>query len=346
MRATRSSVALARALSSVRLGAIVGLSVIPGLVSSARRGALVAVALLVTAVVGSGVPSASASARDTVTIAVIPVEPTAQAAYADARGFFRKQGIDAKLLPLADPNAIAAAVASGDAQFAAFNIGGLALARSRGFPVRLVAAGALYRPKAPTAALVSAPGKRIASARDLVGKSVGIDQQNTIAHVALLTWLKRGGVDPRDVTFSEHPFTQMLGPLTRGTIDAAVLPEPFLTAAMLRGAKLVAPIFQSVCATDCLLTGWVARRDVDPTLAARFRNAIQEAAVWANKKENKPAGAAILARYTPIDPAVLKRMTRTSFATRLRPGLAQPWIDVYAEFGLIPQTFSALDLVK
>jgi NitT/TauT family transport system substrate-binding protein len=305
-----------------------------------------ALVLAAAAMVAGGAAGAPAGALETVTVAVIPVEPTAQAAYADARGFFRNQGIEAKILVLGDPNAIAAAVASGDAKFAAFNIGGLAIARSRGFPARLVAAGALYRPRVPTAALVSAPGKKIASARDLVGKRVGIDQQNTIAHIALLTWLKRGRVRADQVTVSEHPFTQMLGPLTRGTIDAAVLPEPFLTIAMQRGAKLVAPIFQSVCATDCMLTGWVARRDVDPALAARFRNAIQEAAVWANKKENQAASGAILARYTPIQPAVLKRMARTSFATRLRPALAQPWIDVYAEFGLIPQTFSAIDLVK
>jgi hypothetical protein len=39
-------------------------------------------------------------------------------------------------------------------------------------------------------------------------------------------------------------------------------------------------------------------------------------------------------------------MTRTSFATRLRPALAQPWIDAFAEFGVIPASFSANDLVK
>jgi NitT/TauT family transport system substrate-binding protein len=315
--------------------------------AAAHRASLgVALAFAAVSIFAGGAASAPASDLETVTIAVIPVEPTAQAAYAHARGFFRKQGIDAKILVLGDPNAIAAAVASGDAQFAAFNIGGLAVARSRGFPVRLVAAGALYRPKSPTAALVSAPRKRITSARDLVGRTIGIDQRNTIAHVAFMTWLKRRGVRADDLTLAEHPFAQMLGPLMRGTIDAAVLPEPFLTIALLRGAKLVAPVFRSVCSTDCLLTGWVARRDVDRTLAARFRNAIQEAAVWANKKENDAASGAILARYTPIQAAVLRKMTRTRFATRLRPALAQPWIDVYAEFALIPGTFAAIDLVK
>lgn len=314
---------------------------------AAHRASLgVALALLVVSVGAGGPSSATAGAVETITIAVIPVEPTAQAAYAKYRGFFRRQGIHAKLMVLGDPNAIAAAIASGDAQFAAFNIGGLALARSRGFPVRLVAAGALYRPKAPTAALVSAPGRRIVRARDLVGKRVGIDQRNTIAHVAFLKWLKRRGVRADDVTFSENPFPQMLGPLTRGTIDAAVLPEPYLTQAKQRGAKLVAPIFQAVCTADCLITGWVARRDVDPTLAARFRNAIQRAAVWANRRENDAATRAILARYAPINKSVIRKMKRTSFATRLRPMQAQPWIDVYAEFKLIPQTFSAIDLVR
>jgi NitT/TauT family transport system substrate-binding protein len=289
---------------------------------------------------------ATAGDLDHVTVAVIPVEPTAQAVYADARGFFRKQGIDAKIVVLADPNAIAAAIASGDAQFAAFNIGGLALARSRGFPAKLVAAGAVYRPSVPTAVLVSAPGKRFARPRDLVGKRIGIDQRNSIAHVALLKWLKRGGVSENDVTLSEYPFAQMLGPLTRRTIDAAVLPEPYLTMAKQRGARVVAPIFQSVCAKECLLTTWVARRDVDSALALRFRNAIQAASAWANKVENRTASGAILAKYTAIQSSVIRRMMRSTFATRVQIALAQPWIDVYAEFGLIPASFSASDLIK
>ena len=90
----------------------------------------------------------------------------------------------------------------------------------------------------------------------------------------------------------------------------------------------------------------MARSDVDANLAARFRNAIQAAAVWANDKRNDRASGAILARYSPIDAALIGKMRRASFATRLRPVLAQPWIDVFAEFDVIPASFSANDLVK
>jgi hypothetical protein len=43
---------------------------------------------------------------------------------------------------------------------------------------------------------------------------------------------------------------------------------------------------------------------------------------------------------------VIEKMTRTRFSERLRPVLTQPWIDVFAEFGVIPASFSAIDLVK
>jgi NitT/TauT family transport system substrate-binding protein len=296
---------------------------------------------------GSAPSTARKSAQPTkVTIATLPLEPAAVVFYAKHRGFFIRRGIDAKILVLSEPSQLAAAILSGQAQFSGFNVGGAAILKSRNAPVRLVAAGALYRPTAPTSALVTAPRKRITRARDLIGKRIAIDAQNTIAHIALLKWLKRNGITAGEVRLSEVPFAQMLGPLLRGTVDAAVLPEPFVTLAIQRGVKRVALIFDAVCSQDCLLTIWMARNDIDPNLAARFRNAIQAAAVWANQKRNDRASGAILAKYTPIDKTVVEKMTRTRFAERLRPALAQPWIDAFAEFGVIPASFRAIDLVK
>jgi NitT/TauT family transport system substrate-binding protein len=305
-----------------------------------------AVVVLVPASAVSATSGGERRAQTTVTVAMLPLEPAMQAAYAEARGFFRRQGIDARITVLTDPTQVPAALLSGDVQFAGFNVGGLATLKARGFPVRMVASGAVHRRGAKTAAIVAGPGKRFARARDLRGRRIAIDARNTIAHVGLLKWLKRDGVSADDVTFVEIPFPQMLGPLARGQFDAAVLPEPFLTLATQRGARRVAAAIDSVCSAECLLTAWIARRDVDPALAARFRNAIQAAAVWANQKKNRAAAGAILRRYAPIDKTVVAKMARTDFATRLRPGLAQPWIDVYAEFGVIPQPFPALDLVK
>jgi NitT/TauT family transport system substrate-binding protein len=291
-------------------------------------------------------PPAPAAAPTTVNITALAIEPTALAFYAKERGFFRRQGIDARITVINDPLQAPAAVLSGTAAFSSYSVSGLAVLKSRGAPVRLVAAGALYVPEAPTTALVAAKGKRFRHASDLAGKTIAIDAPNTPAHIGLSRWLKRNGVDARDVRLVEMPFRQMVGPLNKGTVDAAVLPEPVLTVALQRGAMRIAPILNAVCERECLATVWMARRDVDSNLAARFRNAIQAAAAWANHKENEGASGAILAKYSQLDPALIDKVTRTRFATRLRPELAQPWIDVYAEFGVIPSSSPAIELTK
>jgi ABC-type nitrate/sulfonate/bicarbonate transport system substrate-binding protein len=153
-------------------------------------------------------------------------------------------------------------------------------------------------------------------------------------------------VRAEDVQLSFYFFPDMIGPLTQGTIDAAVLPEPWLTQAKQRGATLAARIFQGVCSNACLMTVWFARSDVDKTLAARFRSAIQEAAAWANRKQNVAEINANLARVTQLEPAVIRKMAHSRFATRMRLQRAQPWIQVYKEFELIPQSFTAADLLK
>jgi NitT/TauT family transport system substrate-binding protein len=305
----------------------------------------IAVALVVSAC-GTDPAAPTRVAPTRVNITALLIEPTALAFYAKERGFFSRQGIDARITVINDPQQAPAAVLSGKAAFSSFSVGGLAILKSRGAPVRLAAAGALYLPKVPTTALVSAKGKRFGRASDLVGKTIAIDGPNTPAHLGLLRWLKRNGIGAGDVRRVEMPFPQMVGQLSRGSVDAAVVPEPFLTLALQRSALRIAHIFNAVCARDCLATVWMARRDVNPNLAARFRNAIQAAAEWANQEENERASGDILAKYSELDRALIAKVTRTRFATRLRPELAQPWIDLYAEFGVIPSSFPATDLTN
>ena len=142
-------------------------------------------------------------------------------------------------------------------------------------------------------------------------------------------------------------FPDMLASLSKGNVDAAFLPEPYITQAVQNGSKVVAYPFNAVCSKPCLLTFWMARANVDANLSARFRNAVQNAAVWANQDKNDAARAKILAKYVVgIDAKVLAKMEWSSFGTRLRPSLAQPWLDAFAEFGVIPAGFKAIDLVK
>ena len=178
-----------------------------------------------------------------------------------------------------------------------------------------MAAGGTDNPKAPNTALVAARGKAITRARDLVGKTIAVDGPNTIAHLGVLERPEKSGVDGDDVKITFIPFAQMLGALAQGTIDAALVPEPWRTLALQQGAKHVAYPWNAVCAQTCVLAFWISPADVDPNLAARLRNAIQNAAVWANQRKNDEVSGKILAKYVPIPAAVLKKITRTTYST-------------------------------
>lgn len=295
--------------------------------------------------------SAAAAPRDgeqlrEITVAIIAVDGTAQAMYALDKGFFRKHGLDAEIMLVADGPAVQVAMASGKAQFAAVPAANLAKLKSLNVPYRAVAGGGLYEPGVPTVALVAAPGKRVRRARDLVGKRVIVDFPSSIGHNGFLRWLKRGGVDRDQVKVSTFAFGQAVGPLLRGEAAAAVLPEPWVTIALQKGARRVALPFDAVCSEQCLVTTYMARSNEDAGVVARFRNAIQNAAVWANQKRNQAESARILSKYTKQKPSLLKKAVRVRYATRLRPTMAQPWLDLWVEYMGLPSSFKAADLVK
>ena len=103
-------------------------------------------------------------------------------------------------------------------------------------------------------------------------------------------------------------FPDMVASLSKGDVDAAFLPEPYITEAVQRGSKVVAYPFNAVCSKVCVITFWIARADVDANVVARFRNAMQNAAVWANQDKNDAASAKILARYVrPPTPRCSRR---------------------------------------
>ena len=130
------------------------------LTRAAGLGVLVSLAVVTNA--GAAPTSGSQAPPLTkIKVAVIAVEAAAQVMYAKDRGFFRKQGIDAEIVIVADGTLTVPAVLSGQAQFAAVPVAVLAILKSNKAPVKAVAAGAVYEPGTNTSVLVAAPGKRI-----------------------------------------------------------------------------------------------------------------------------------------------------------------------------------------
>jgi NitT/TauT family transport system substrate-binding protein len=259
---------------------------------------------------------------------------------------FRKQGLDAELKFLSDGQQVVAALLSGDADFGAVSLPLAASLKSREVPLEVVAAAAMYNPRKADAVIVRAPGRTLGRARDLVGRTLAVGSRGSPGELAALEWLEKNGVDPDDVNIVYIPFSQVPAALTGGNADAAVVAEPFLTLALDQGAKQLAKHIDTVCPKTCQIGLWLARADVNQNLAARFRNAVQNASLWANQERNDPVSGKILAKYAPIDAEVIEKMRRATFGTRLRASLAKPWLDVLKKRGIIPASFKHGDLVK
>jgi NitT/TauT family transport system substrate-binding protein len=302
----------------------------------------------IVAVAGlAAIPAAGRTVQLTpIKIAMVRLEPFAQAMYAKHRAMFRKQGIDAELQFLSDGTQVVPTLLSGGADFAGISLPSAARLKSEDAPVKVVAAAVLYDPTKADAVIVAAPGRTLRRARDLIGKTLAVGSRGSPGELAALEWLEKNGVDTDAVKIIYIPFPEVPAALKGGNIDAAVVAEPFLTLALEQGAKQFAKHLDAVCPKTCQVGLWLARAGVNPNLVARFRNAVQNAAVWANQDKNDAVSGRILAKYAPIDAKVVAKMRRATFGTRLRVSLAKPWLDLLKRRGDIPASFRPIDLVK
>jgi ABC-type nitrate/sulfonate/bicarbonate transport system substrate-binding protein len=140
--------------------------------------------------------------------------------YARDRGFFEKEGIDAKFI-LVKTEAALAAQSAGDLDYTTFSTSVIDAA-AKGIPVRLVAVTI----KQPAVGLVVRKG--IENVTDLKGRKVGVSSFGGLLHVAALYVLKHYGLSPKNVTIlATGPGNSGIAALKAGSIDGVFLPAPY-----------------------------------------------------------------------------------------------------------------------
>ena len=137
---------------------------------------------------------------------------------AQARGFFREEGLDVQLVQLASNQAIKALTA-GEVQ-AVGNVASVIRAIERdNVPFKVLSIGQTR----PLYWLVARPEYK--SIADLKGKVYGTNSRGNAPHVAAARLLRKGGLDPeKDITFivTGDPFQSLVS----GAIQATALPPP------------------------------------------------------------------------------------------------------------------------
>jgi NitT/TauT family transport system substrate-binding protein len=275
-----------------------------------------------------------------VRIAALTIDASAACYYADEQGFFKRAGIDAQIQSIASGGAIVGAVASNAVDVGFANFVSVVAAFARNLPVTIVAPGSVDVETMPTNALIVAPGSPIHNGSDFNGKTMATSTLRNIVQFAAQLWVDKHGGDSSTIKFVEMPFSAMTEALVAGRIDAALVAEPFMSAA--RGRTRVIAYPMSAIGPRVQLGGWIANASwarENPQAVAAFTDAMVKANEWGNAHHD--LSAQILAKHGRLDADVLAKMNRATYTTRLVPAEMQPAIDVAARYGAIAQSIPA-----
>jgi NitT/TauT family transport system substrate-binding protein len=259
-------------------------------------------------------------------------------------GFFARAGLNVEVTPLANGGAIAAAVAGGALDAGLADMIQIANAVNRGVPFAFFAGGGLYATEAPILALCVAKSGPVRGARDLNGQTVALVALKSITEAAVREWLRVNGADVGTIKFFEMPYAEMAPALARGTLAAAFIGEPFLSAAR-DDVRILGRSYDAV-APSFYISAWFGSRDwigKNPELVRRLTQALYDTARWADGHHNE--SAPILAKYAKLDVDRIRAMNRTRYATSLDPKLMQPVLDVALKYQLIEKPLAAADLM-
>ena len=153
---------------------------------------------------------------------------------ASRRNFFRDEGLRVKIVYMRGGALAMQSLLSSSVDYVLTPMDVVVSAHAAGRnPVMIASASSL-----PFFALVTAPGAKIESVRDLRGKKVGINNLNTTDHLLARLAMEKNGIDDASAQFVPVG-ANLFDALVRGQVDAGMVQEPALTLSLSRGSKLL-----------------------------------------------------------------------------------------------------------
>ena len=281
----------------------------------------------------------------TIRVATVPVDAGAEVYYAQKMGFFKANGLDVQITGLTNGAAVTSAVIGGAADIGQSNAVSIAQAHERGIPVDIIAGANRYTITADESGLAVPLDSPIHTAKDLTGKTIAISGVRGITEIGTRNWLDKNGGDSNSVKLLDMPFPVMADALVQHRVDAALITQPFLEAALdQKKVRVVADVYAAI-APDFLLGGWIAMTpwvQAHPALAAAFAKTMYQTAKWANTHQAESAVILEEAADVHID----RSDHRVPYAEKMVPTDLQKLIDVCAKYGLLKASFPAIQLIQ
>jgi len=280
------------------------------------------------------------------TVAAVPAVDAAALYIAQQRGLFAAQGLHVKIVPVISSSAAVTGQLAGryDVTVGDYVSDILANALHHG-DVRILAAAARLRPDSQE--VVVPAGSPIQAIAALRGKSIGVNAADNAGTLLVSSALADAGISPSDVHFVPIPFPEMAAALQAHRVDAAYLPEPYLTGAeMAIGAQPIVDTDQGT-AENFPVSGFVVTQAWEhryPGTAAAFRRAIRAAQAIAGTNLAAVQQAMISVVGVPRVTAAL--MAPPGYPMNPDPAALQRLANLMLRLGMLPVTYRVTPMLR
>lgn len=180
------------------------------------------------------------TAPEKLKIGVLPLEDAMPVVVAEKNGYFAQENIDVELVRFQSAVEQESAIQSGQLDGMVNDLIVASLLKESGQNIKITSIALGSTPGEGRFAVVASPKSAINTLADLKGKKVGI-ANNTIIEYITDGLLEDGGIDPslvEKVSVPKIPVRMEM--LFNNQLDAIVVPDPLLTFAEFKGAKIVA----------------------------------------------------------------------------------------------------------
>lgn len=258
---------------------------------------------------------------------------------ANEKGYFREAGLDAKIINLTAGSAAVPQLLGGQLNFAAVDSVVTLTARSRNIPLVMTAPNTvgIANPERGFGNLVASATSAVKTLKDLVGRTVAVNQINGTAWAIARATLDNAGVDSSKVQFLEVPPPQLVAALQQGRADAAVLSEPGTSMAIGQGMRQLTNVDATTVAGNHTFTfvsaeAWVKS---NPEAARRFNAVMIKANTELNA--NRELAVSLASRHTSVPPEILAKVFMPYFGTvPITAETLQKVVAIAVKYGALP----------
>lgn len=280
--------------------------------------------------------------KSNLTVAGLAVVDDAALYIAKDKGLFKKEGLNVNIKTLTQSTEAIPSMLRGDVDISAGGnyVSFFQAMAKKTIDLRILMEG--YLCDKDVIPLLSTKGD-IKKPEDLKGKKVAVNLVNSVLGMSANAVLKSDNVDPSSVHYVQVPFPEMATALQKGQVDAAIMVEPFATAAAKQlGAHKVIDTCSGPTDKEPL-SGYMATNqfvEKNPKTVAAFQRAIKAAqAIAADRKVVEDT----LPTFTKIDKKTASVITIGNYPTSMKAERLQRVADLMKSAGILS---SPLDVSK